>query len=35
MKLAEMNEIDRQVLEMRHVDGYSLTEIAEASGCSV
>jgi len=28
-KLAELNELDRQVLEMRHVDGYSLTEIAK------
>lgn len=27
-KLKELNEMDRQVLEMRHVDGYSLAEIA-------
>lgn len=27
--LKELNEIDRQVLEMRHVDGYSLAEIAK------
>lgn len=29
-KLLEMNELDRQVLEMRHVDGYSLAEISKA-----
>lgn len=28
-KLTELNEIDRQVLEMRHVDGCSLAEIAK------
>ncbi len=27
-KLAELNAIDQEVLEMRHVDGYSLVEIA-------
>ncbi len=29
VKLNELNEIDRQVLEMRHIDGYSLAEIAK------
>jgi RNA polymerase sigma-70 factor, ECF subfamily len=28
-KLVELNQIDREVLEMRHVDGYSLAEIAK------
>ncbi len=28
-KLNELNEIDREVLELRHVDGFSLTEIAK------
>ncbi len=27
-RLQDLNEIDRQVLEMRHVEGYSLAEIA-------
>ncbi len=28
LKLLELNIIDREVLEMRHIDGYSLAEIA-------
>lgn len=28
-KLSDLNQIDREVLEMRHVDGYSLAEIAK------
>jgi RNA polymerase sigma factor (sigma-70 family) len=28
-KLADLNQIDREVLEMRHVDGYSLSEISQ------
>jgi RNA polymerase sigma-70 factor, ECF subfamily len=28
-KLGELNQIDREVLEMRHVDGYSLAEISK------
>ncbi len=31
-KLVELNSIDREVLEMRHIDGYALSEIAKILG---
>ncbi len=34
-KLDELNELDRQVLEMRHVDAYSLAEIAKLLDCNL
>ncbi|MEZ6138527.1 MAG: sigma-70 family RNA polymerase sigma factor [Pirellulaceae bacterium] len=34
-KLSELNAIDREVLEMRHVDSYSLSEIATMLGMHV
>lgn len=34
-KLSELNAIDREVLEMRHVDSYSLAEIATMLGMHV
>lgn len=31
-KLSDLSQIDREVLEMRHVDGYALSEIADLLG---